>query len=427
MRRREQAGVSPRRSSGRNRPVPTLGAGLFALGLIAACTADGAEEPSQTTTTTTLPTPQRVDDGILKIGAMIPAGDPALGDSLTKSFTAEITTINADGGVLGNQIEWVVADEGTTSATAALAIEELLSTGVDAIVGPTSSNAAIGSLDRIVQAGVVACSPTASAIALDEYPDEGLFFRTIATDTLQSKAIAEQAELTGSSRIAIAHIDDDFGRPYAEAAAAHARSFAQVTIVPIAVDETDLTEEVTTLLDVDPQAAFVIGSGDDTVRFLDALGNRDSSGVRHIFVNDAARNAREFIAELPQRLRDRLQVVSPPIVSQTDDSQQAPFDTQVRNCVNLISLAAAQARSDSPRIIAGQMSSVSAGGQLCRSFSECEALLDADLQINYDGPEGSVNLGRNGDPDRATFDLFAFSNDGSDIFIEGRSVTVELE
>lgn len=102
----------------------------------------------------------------------------------------------------------------------------------------------------------------------------------------------------------------------------------------------------------------------------------------------------------------------------------APFDTQVRDCVNLISLATMQARSDSPLLIASQMSSVSAGGQVCTSFAECSGRLDAELEINYDGAFGNIDLGRDGDPDRATFDLFEFSEDGTDT-LSGNSVSVE--
>ena len=37
---------------------------------------------------------------------------------------------------------------------------------------------ALGTLDDIVSSGTLSCSPTASALALDEFPDDGLFFRT---------------------------------------------------------------------------------------------------------------------------------------------------------------------------------------------------------------------------------------------------------
>lgn len=398
------------------------------IGLAACTSADSGDPQPTVATTTTLAPPQRVDDGTLTIGAIFPAGDPAIGDSMRESFTTEVAAINSAGGVLGQNVVPVVVDEGTTSATAARAIEELVAAGADAIVGPTSSTNALGALDKAVRAGVVACSPTATAIALDEFPDEGLFFRTIATDTLQARAIAESAQQTGATRVVIVHIDDAYGRPYADAIEADAAAFAEITTIAVAVTDTDLSDEVSALLEVDPQVAIVIGSGDDTVRFLEALGNRDFSGLSKVFVNDAARNSREFIAGLPPRLRERIQGVAPRIVATADGANTiaAPFDAQVRDCVNLIGLAALQARSDSPLLIASQIASVSAGGQMCTSFADCATRLDAGLQIDYDGVAGPIDLGRNGDPARATFDLFDFAEDGTDILLPGRSVSVEL-
>jgi branched-chain amino acid transport system substrate-binding protein len=401
---------------------------VVALGIAsAACSGDDSSGPPPTiATTTTLAPPLRVDDGSLVIGALIPTDDATIGASMTESFTAEIDNINEAGGVLGRPVEAIVADEGASPASAARAIDDLVTAGVDAIVGPTSSNTAIAALDRAVRAGIVACSPTASAIALDEYPDDSLFFRTIATDTLQARAIAQQAQQTGATDVVIAHIDDAYGRPYAQAIETDVGAFAEVATVAVAVGDTDLTGEVSTLLEDDPQVAIVIGSGDATARFLEALGNRDFTGLTDIFVNDAARNSRALLAQLPMRLRERLRVVAPRIVADATEpgSPVAPFDAQVRNCVNLISVSALQAQSDSPLLIASQMSSVSAGGQVCTSFQTCAELLEDGLQINYDGTEGMIDLGRNGDPDRATFDLFELAESGADVLIPGRSVSV---
>ena len=61
---------------------------------------------------------------------------------------------------------------------------------VDAVVGPTSSLVALGALGDLMAADVLTCSPTASAQALDDYPDRDLFFRTVPSDSLQAAAIA---------------------------------------------------------------------------------------------------------------------------------------------------------------------------------------------------------------------------------------------
>jgi branched-chain amino acid transport system substrate-binding protein len=68
------------------------------------------------------------------------------------------------------------------------------------------------------------------------------------------------------------------------------------------------------------------------------------------------------------------------------------------------------------------MSSVSDGGQICRDFASCALRLADDQEIDYDGPTGITDLGRDGDPSRAFFDLFRFAADGSDIFERSTAV-----
>jgi len=388
---------------------------------VAACTGGGGSEPSVTVaTTTTEVVPPRVDDGVLTIGALIPSGETGVDTALRSSFESAIETINEVGGVLGNDVEILILDEGQNAATASQAIEDLVAAGVDAIMGPTSSNTALGALDVAVANGIVSCSPTATAIALDGFPDDGLFFRSIATDSLQATAIAREAQATGAGSVAIVHVDDAYGRPYAEAVANALGDDIAVETIAIPVDDDDLTDELDLLVDIDPQVVVSVGSGEDSASLLQAMGEHDDVSVPTIIVNDAARSAasRPVIAGLPSRIRNRVVVIAPQIVLREGAALEdnVPFAPQVTDCVNLLALSAIQGASDLPEVIAGQMSSVSDGGNVCRDFATCALRLADDQEIDYDGPTGITDLGRNGDPSRAFFDLFRFAADGSDIF-----------
>ena len=69
------------------------------------------------------------------------------------------------------------------------------------------------------QAGVVAHRDqdrTAARSLLDDFPDRGLFFRTIPSDSLQAMAMAEAVDRTGASKATIAYIDDDYGQSFAD-------------------------------------------------------------------------------------------------------------------------------------------------------------------------------------------------------------------
>lgn len=400
-------------------------AAITAVLLVAAACTGGSDEPTATVpSTTTEPPRERVDDGILRIGALIPLNDPTVAEDLTASFEAAIQEVNDAGGVLGRDVEMVIEDEGASPAAAAAATEALVESGVDAIVGPTSSNVAISALDVAVPAGVVTCSATATAISLDEYPDDGLFFRSVAPDSLQAAAIARQAENRTAGQVVIVHVDDAYGQPYASAVEDALGSTPSIEVANVAVPfgDDDLADDLAEIATVSADTGIVLGNGDDIARLLEAMSARDDIDLSQIIVNDAARSAssRPVIAGLDPAFRNLIVGLSPQVLlpETAEDDDDRPFASQVTDCVNLIALSAAQADTDSPATIASQMTSVSSGGTECRTYAECVSILDADdlSQIDYDGPTRITELARDGDPSRAPFERFGFGPDGSSIF-----------
>jgi branched-chain amino acid transport system substrate-binding protein len=65
--------------------------------------------------------------------------------------------------------------------------------------------------------------------------------------------------------------------------------------------------------------------------------------------------------------------------------------------------------------MAAQISSVSESGISCRVFAECIQLLKENRNLDYDGPDGNVQIGPNGDPVRARFDRWGFDDQGRDV------------
>jgi branched-chain amino acid transport system substrate-binding protein len=389
--------------------------------VVAACSGNDDGSPATVVSTTTEPPQQRVDDGILQIGALIPVTDPTIGANLAASFEQAVEAVNAAGGVLGREVVWTIEDEGASTTSAAQATGLLINDGVDAIVGPTSSNTAVGALDAATSAGIVTCSATATAISLDEFPDDGLFFRSVATDSLQAAGIAREANTRGAGSVVIIHIDDAYGQPYAAAVddALDAQPSIRVRSVAIPFGDDDLQDDLDDVAAVRADTGIVLGNGADIARMLEAISTRDDIDFDQIIVNDAARAEanRPVIAGLNASFRASIVGLSPQILLPESAGAvgDTPFASQITDCVNLIVLAAAQGESDSPTIIASQMTSVSSGGEACRSFANCMALLNAEesTQIDYDGPTRITELARDGDPSRAFFDRFGFLTDGS--------------
>ena len=419
-------------SSLRRSPVAVLAVVALAAAALAACSSDDDSVVDETIadTTTTTVRPQEAGDGRLVLGALLPLTDPLLGEPMAEAVELAVRRINSSGGVLDRPVQLIVADEGSSTATATASIQTLLDRDVDAVIGPASSLIALSTLDELVSAGKVVCSPTASALALDGFPDDDLFFRTIPSDSLQARAIAAAADQTGAQRVTIVYVDDTYGRPFADAVeTALANEVIDVVErIGFSGADDDLADEAARLADSDTQVMVLLADGEDSTRFLEALDDNDSSGLATIVVNDALRNpsAPQRIQGLDPELRSKIVGLAPQADSGDPD---APFDppglfaTNAYDCANLIALAAVRADSDIPRDIARQVAQVSVSGSACATFAECVDTISSELQIDYNGPSGVTDLLiRTGDPSRATFDRFVFDESGRDVL--QRSVVV---
>jgi branched-chain amino acid transport system substrate-binding protein len=399
----------------------------FALG-VTACSGDDAAPPASTgiqvTTTTAAPRPS---DGVLSIGVLLPTTGPGagIGQPMGDAIEAAIAEVNAAGGVLGQPVLWTQADEAIEGSLA-----DLIEQGVDAVIGPASSLVALSQLDIAVQSGtgrgVVVCSPTATALALDDYPDDGYFFRTVPSDSMQMEAIAQEARQTGVSTISIAYLDDPYGRGLAEALAGRIGQADVLTLIgqtSFSGVQEDLSEAAAAAVAGNPGVVVVLADADDGGRFLSALDQVvDHDSPPAIIVNDSVRNARQAIAGLDPDVRARLTAVAPRAVV---DDVPGFFAANAVDCVNLIALAVARAQSDRPIDFRRNIGVVSFGGRPCSVYADCAALLQTVDQIDYDGKSGPVDLrGLTGDVSRAIFDVFGFASDGSETDLETRDVSL---
>lgn len=393
--------------------------GSALVGVLLVACGDAAAPPTDVTVTipsTTVPS-SRVDDGVLHIGVFLPStgAGARLGQPMIDAIEAAVGAINAAGGVLGRPVEWTHVDEAT-----AVGLDPMIQTGVDAIIGPASSLVALTSLSEALSAGVLVCSPSATAAALDEFPDQGLLFRTVGSDTLQMAALARTAARTGSGSVAVVHLDDPYGRGLLEAFRVAVDNRSTLSIadeVPFAADDQDLLNEAETAVATGAGIIVLLGDADDGGRMLEALDRAIRSGdgtdsTRFVIVNDSLRDAAEVIADLSDTTRAALIGVAPRAIVPSVEEPSGFFATNAHDCAVMIALAAAQAGSDRPSAIAAQMASVSSGGRLCNGFAECIALMSEGLQIDYSGLSGGVDLSATGDLSRAWFREFRFDADG---------------
>jgi branched-chain amino acid transport system substrate-binding protein len=399
------------------------GAGTVLLvAAVASAGCSGDDQQSTTTTSTIAPTTTtispRLADGTLSIGAFLPQTGPgaALGGRMITAVENAVNQINVAGGVLGRGVDLKIVDE-----NAGTGLDELLASGVDAIVGPAASTVALSQLaDAVLPVvGVVTCSPSATALALDDYPDNKLFFRTVPSDSLEMVAIERRVERTGVETVAVGYLDDPYGRGLKNAFTDEVSERSEVTLgatVGFEADQEDLSDVAEQLLADGPGVIVVLGDADDGTRLLRAI-DVATSGITppEVVVNDAIRDGRQGIQALTPEFRARLSGVGPVATTMVDGGPDGFFTANAVDCVNLIALAAIQAGSDDPGEIKKNMASVSSGGQVCTEFADCAQRLGDGLSIDYSGFSGDVELSTTtGERTRAWFEAFGFDSEGVD-------------
>ncbi len=384
---------------------------------IGACTGDTSPGTAPTTSvgvaTTTVP--ERSNDGTLVIGIYLPitgAGSD-LGVPMVAAVEDAVEQINAAGGVFGRDVLLERTDEGAGTGPG-----QLLADGVDAIVGPASSLTALARLGPAVdaQTGVVVCSPSATALALDDYPDNGFLFRTVPSDSLQMAAIARRVERTGTTSAAVGYLDDRYGRGLHEAFRSVLASGVELVAEEgFSGDEEDLSGAAAALLASNPGVVVVLGDASDGGRLLSAL-DEATDDPPLVIINDSIREARQTIQTLDPTFRSRVTGVAPLARPLGSDTTEGFFTAHAVDCVNLIALAAILASSDAPKSIRGQIANASSSGQPCASFEACALLLEQRLAIDYNGNSGSAALSNaTGDPSQARFEIFQFDETGAEV------------
>jgi branched-chain amino acid transport system substrate-binding protein len=408
---------------------PSLPIAALALSTLvvaaASCSSDKASTPP-TVITEPVPLITRADDGVLTIGVLRPLGSAFtdIGQSIGKGAQLAVNDINRAGGFGGNGIK-LIDDEDAQGSGLEASIDKLIGENVDAIVGPASSTDALSGLGEIVDAGVVACSPTASASMLDDFPDNNLFFRTIPSDTLQGAAIAEAVDRTGATQATIVYIDDAYGQAFQSSVsdALERRQIDESEPIAYSNGNESIDGAATKVAAIGAGVVVVIGDATSGPVMLEAIDAKERTVQPSYVVNDALRRPGASAQPMPEELASRVTGVSPIAYSTNQNflaalgatpDNPSPFAANAYDCVNLIALAAWSASSTQPIDIASFMPGVSASGTPCMSFAECRDDLVGGSNINYDGPSGSLTLDANGDVINPTFSLFKFEH-GRDV------------
>jgi branched-chain amino acid transport system substrate-binding protein len=172
-----------------------------------------------------------------------------LGEQHQRAVEIAVSDINAGGGVLGEPLKIVEADDYCDKEQAVAAANKLIADGVAVVVGHNCSGAAIPASKVYADAGLLMITGTATNPIIT---DQGFrqTFRMVARDTLQGQMAATyMAEHMADRRIAILNDGEGYGKGLAEATKAELNRrgvkearYAQIT--PGKVDYSDTLAEL---------------------------------------------------------------------------------------------------------------------------------------------------------------------------------------
>ncbi len=224
------------------------------------------------------------------------------GDSDSKDTAmanAAVLAIGEINQLMQRPISLVMCDTAGDSSNGQRAFLRAVDTfGAVAIVGPTTSGDALGIAQLATQRGILVVSPSATSPDITNLNDNGLIWRTCASDTLQSKELAKQAALlapmgsTPPPVLDMAYVDSAYGKGLEQ-------SFivASPQLEPVQAVEFETGSDPTVVvskLAMDTPTVSVLIADEDAARLVAALPTTGPLGSTHFLMTDGAKGLNLF-------------------------------------------------------------------------------------------------------------------------------------
>jgi ABC-type branched-subunit amino acid transport system substrate-binding protein len=357
------------------------------------------------------------------IGVVVELTGPAgrFGQAAAKSVELAFKEINEAGGAAACQLAMDLRDSQSQGSVAVDQARQLVDLKrVPAIIGGIISSVSLPILTSVTApAGVVQISPASSSPTLTRIAQEGkangIFFRTITSDALQGTAAAKYAMDQGLKKVAIIHVNNDFGvNMVAEFKRAYEALGGQITsTTPYNQGQASYAPEVTRALEGEPPALYLVaypGDGTSIARTWISQG-----GAAKFLLNDGM-NSADFIRDVgPRYLNDAFGTSSGttktpstehfakayPAMSGGFDAN-APAADRAYDAAAILGLAIAQAGRAESAGIRDAIRKVTAGdGEVVHAgpdgFKKALQLIKDGKSIRYEGVIGPVSFDQNGD------------------------------
>lgn len=391
---------------------------------VGACSDDGDDAATDTTGTSAAPgtdptTTLASTGGGLAVGVLAPS--PGLLATLFQAQTRGIAAAQADiadgGGVLGGELGVTQTDTPLGSTEVDIA-SSAVDDGARVLIGPAGSESAALLLPELQRLNTASCTASATLPGLTYGQEQPSLFRTAVPDDVLTAYLTEQIiarrdeQAPGAPwRVAIVARSDDYGLSVGNSLATllQAAGFApavvgysprRVVFDQTAADAAAFNPDLTILISYEEggnllRSLVSAGIAPTTMIGLDGFfaprlgsiaGGGDPTSIDGFSVLGTTGN-RAFLERL---IAD-------------DPNGQVAFAAQAYDCAIVLALAAEQVESARSATLTAAIQDVTAGGIACTTYADCLEKLQANEDIDYDGPSGRLAIDEHGDPTSVRF------------------------
>lgn len=348
-----------------------------------------------------------------------PAGE--YGKAGAKSVEMAFNDINKAGGVRGCTLVTDTRDSQSQGNVAVDAATQLVQVKkVPVIIGGIISSVSIPILTsvtapaKVVQVSPASSSPTLTALGRDGKTN-GMFFRTITSDALQGVAAAKYAIDKGFKKLAVIHVNNDFGvNMYKEFARAYKSMGGEiVSTTPYNEKQSSYQSEVTAAMAGSPDGLYLISYPVDGATIARTWISQ--GGVQKFLLNDGM-NSPDFIesvgADYLNEAYGTSSGTSPTKSTEYFNANYKAFSGGIEpsnpaadrsyDAGAIVGLAIAAAGSEDPtkikdaiyKVVDPSGAPIYAGKE---EFAKALKLISEGKPIRYEGVIGPVNFDKYGD------------------------------
>jgi ABC-type branched-subunit amino acid transport system substrate-binding protein len=348
----------------------------------------------------------------LKLGALLSlsGGLSSYGQASLVGLQLAVDEMNAAGGVNGGKVTLAVGDDRTAPQGGIDAAKKLVETDkVNVLIGALASGVTIPvAINVTVPAGVLQVSTASTSPEITTLKDDDLVFRTVPTDAGQGAALAQIARDKGVKKIAVAHVNNGYGKGLADTfARAYDGAVAAVAYDPKRPGA--LRGELQQAAKSGAETLLVIAYPDDGIAMLkQALDGglfkrvalADGMKASEVIAAAGAKALEGAFGTAPQGLGEAAAAFRKVYEAKHKDASPKPYVDAAYDAAVLVGLAALRAKSSEPKMIRDALRAVAnPPGEkvLPGAFAKAKKLIESGQDIDYVGAAGPQNFDAAGD------------------------------